>query len=104
MTKLMAKKMPNDGLASSLIARRNGIASPFFPEGGVWGRKRLKIANPTDIAAAISSGRLVAPEPFGRKSTTAQPAAIHPIVPSTRSVGKSRVASGTLANDIELAI
>src|SRR5262245_11559860 len=113
MAKDTVKKTANDGSRNSPIALASGMVSPDFPVGGVCGRNRLNTPSNTDRPAASNKGPLLAEAgtttgvPSGpatvflNKKSIKKPAAIQPMVPSTRRPGKSRVALGTWVKAIE---
>ena len=80
----------SSGRAAARRRGRRGRGPPFFPEGGVWGRKKLNTPSTADSAAARSSGRLVASEPAGRSLPTDKPAAIQPDACPARAGSGSR--------------
>src|SRR2546423_14498105 len=100
MTKLMPKKMRKLGSPRRLTARRNGIVSPFLPEGGVCGSIRLKTPSTPERMAAMIRGLLVAAAPAGSTMSTALSAAVQPIVPRARRGGEARGGAGGVGEGV----
>src|SRR6266849_4840863 len=90
------KNTAKDFSPKSSSAFKNGKGSGLSG-GGVWGKRKETSPRTAERKAANNSGRLLTGSPGFKSTFWNKLAAIQPMVPRTRMVGKSLWASGMLA-------